>query len=668
MHRVPPNRQVHLDFHTSEHVPDIGADFRDDAFAATLGAAKVDSIVLFAKCHHGWSYYDATAGVRHPNLEFDLLRRQVEACHAASIRTVIYLSVGWDERAARANPGWRRILPDGTFHMVLGQNLDPWWSYLCLNTPYRDEVLAQITELAQSFATSDGIWLDIVRPYECCCNFCRRDMLALGLDWRTAGDRQAHAKQVFDRWLADSTTAARSARDDWSVFHNTSLVPRGDRTIYREFSHVEIEAVPTGGWGYDHFPLSARYIDPIFDAYLGVTVRFHLVWGELGGFKHPNALRAEIATMQAHGASVCVGDHLDPRGVLDPDAYRMIGQVYAEAIAREPLVSGSRPVADIGLLSSVAVNEPGKVSRDVEHGREDEGAFRMLAQSQFLFDILDLESDFDSYKLLILPDRIRLSPMLAERLTAYLAQGGSLLMTGESGLDVEGRSFAVDVGGRFEGPSPFDHGYIHPIAHHRPAYVDGPLLMFGPTLRAVVTDGAALGNMIDPLFSRTADHFNGHIATPPQPHASGFASGLRKGKAIWLAQPIFSYFRAMGHSVLRAHVAAVIDDLLGDSKTLTADLPSAATLTLRTRADADIIQIVYAPRGLRGESVLGPIEVIEDLPSLSQISFTMRTERAVASIAFGPAQTPLDFEHEEDRVRFVLPSLTGSEMVVVSYK
>ena len=31
-----PFRQIHLDFHTSEAIPDVGADFDPDEFAATL--------------------------------------------------------------------------------------------------------------------------------------------------------------------------------------------------------------------------------------------------------------------------------------------------------------------------------------------------------------------------------------------------------------------------------------------------------------------------------------------------------------------------------------------------------------------------------------------------------------------------------------------------------
>ena len=34
---------------------------------------------------------------RHPHLEVNLLKEQVEACHAAGIRVPIYITVGWDE-------------------------------------------------------------------------------------------------------------------------------------------------------------------------------------------------------------------------------------------------------------------------------------------------------------------------------------------------------------------------------------------------------------------------------------------------------------------------------------------------------------------------------------------------------------------------------------------
>ena len=54
-------RQVHLDFHTSENIEGIGADFDPEEFAATVEKARVNSITCFARCHHGWIYFDTKA-------------------------------------------------------------------------------------------------------------------------------------------------------------------------------------------------------------------------------------------------------------------------------------------------------------------------------------------------------------------------------------------------------------------------------------------------------------------------------------------------------------------------------------------------------------------------------------------------------------------------------
>lgn len=71
--RTEPTRQVHLDFHTSEHIPDVGASFRKEQFQEALRLGHVNQINVFAKCHHSWSYYPTSIGTRHPHLSIDLL-------------------------------------------------------------------------------------------------------------------------------------------------------------------------------------------------------------------------------------------------------------------------------------------------------------------------------------------------------------------------------------------------------------------------------------------------------------------------------------------------------------------------------------------------------------------------------------------------------------------
>ena len=56
-----PYRQIHLDFHTSECIEGIGAAFTREGFKEALTVGHVNSITLFSKCHHGWSYHPTTA-------------------------------------------------------------------------------------------------------------------------------------------------------------------------------------------------------------------------------------------------------------------------------------------------------------------------------------------------------------------------------------------------------------------------------------------------------------------------------------------------------------------------------------------------------------------------------------------------------------------------------
>jgi len=101
-------RQIHLDFHTSEHIDGIGSAFDAKDFVETLQSAHVDSITIFAKCHHGWSYYPTEVGAPHPKLARpDLMGEMVDALNAADIECPIYISVQWDERNARLHPEWR---------------------------------------------------------------------------------------------------------------------------------------------------------------------------------------------------------------------------------------------------------------------------------------------------------------------------------------------------------------------------------------------------------------------------------------------------------------------------------------------------------------------------------------------------------------------------------
>jgi hypothetical protein len=98
-------RHVHLDYHTSGLIPGIGTRFDPEQFTRTLKEAAVNSITVFSKCHHGWSYHPTKVGKMHPHLDFDLLRAQVEACRKADIRRSICRRGGTSLRRGSTQAG-----------------------------------------------------------------------------------------------------------------------------------------------------------------------------------------------------------------------------------------------------------------------------------------------------------------------------------------------------------------------------------------------------------------------------------------------------------------------------------------------------------------------------------------------------------------------------------
>lgn len=154
-----PYRQVHLDFHTSECVPGIGSKFDRKQFQNALKLGYVNSITIFAKCHHGWSYYPSKVNAVHPHLEFDLLGEELEACREIGVKSPIYLSAGYDERMAVEHEDWLIRRPDET----VGDTKDfmrPGYHRMCYNTPYLDKLLAEIEEVMKLYQP-EGIFLDI---------------------------------------------------------------------------------------------------------------------------------------------------------------------------------------------------------------------------------------------------------------------------------------------------------------------------------------------------------------------------------------------------------------------------------------------------------------------------------------------------------------------------
>lgn len=654
-------RQVHLDFHTSEAIPGIGADFSKEQFQAMLKEGHVDSITVFSKCHHGWAYHPSDANEQHPGLGFDLLGAMIEAAHEIGVNTPVYLSAGLDEKLARRRPDWLIRDPEEKTQWAK-DFMSPGYHEFCFNTPYLDILLSQIREVVERY-DADGIFLDIVGVRKCYCQHCVASLRQAGKDPRDLEAVIALGEQTYANYTRRVRETIDSVKPGLPVFHNSGHVRHGRRDLARMNSHLELESLPTGGWGYDHFPLSARYVQTVGMEYLGMTGKFHQAWGEFGGFKHPNALRYETALSLALGAKCSIGDQLHPSGFMDPATYSLIGAGYSEVEAKEAWCDHVTSVADIALLSMESVSERlwGRLAKSEDRcSTSDAGAARILTEGHYLFDIVDTDDDFSKYKVMVLPDGVLLDPELKEKLEEYLRQGGKLLATGRSGLNVAADAFAIDLGVRYEGVNPFKPDYFHP-GFEPGALKPASFVMYSQGQRIGLTDGGqALGRREDPYFNRDAFHFCSHQHTPSSLNDGG-PGMVESGNGIYIAWNVFGDYADNGHLILKEAVLYALGRLL-PKPTLSTTLPAQGITTVQhQQAEGRYVNhLLFASPVKKGR-----VEVIEDLLPVRDITVTLRLPQPVKRVYLAPQGTDLSYTQADGGITYTLPELLCHQMVVV---
>ncbi|MCC2671011.1 MAG: Beta-galactosidase trimerization domain protein [Armatimonadetes bacterium] len=652
-----PYRQIHLDFHTSEQIAGIGARFDAAAFARRLQEARVNSITCFSKCHHGMIYHDTRfAQARHPYLEVNLLQEQIQACHAAGIRVPIYISVGFDELVAREHPEWVELMADGKVRG--GGPLEAGWRNLCFNTPYIDYVSEQTQEVLSLFET-DGLFFDIIHQGPCCCRFCLAGMCEQGLDPEAEADRKAFAFQVREAMKRRITDEIRAVNQNCLIFWNSGHVDPTFRRSLDTYSHLELESLPSGGWGYDHYPLTVRYARNLGLDHLGMTGKFIKTWAGFGEYKNQAALEYEAFTALAEGSKVSIGDQLPPHGELDEATYELIGAVYQQVEAKEPWCAGARAVTEL------AIYNPEELG--VHDGRVDTaagGAYRMLVEAHYQFDVVDSEMDWSGYRVVVLPDKIRLPEWLQTKVQDYLAGGGKVIASHRSGLAAGREEFVLpELGVRYLAEGRYSPDYVKPGEALSAGVLRAEHVLFDRGLEVEPLAGAEpLAEVWHPYFDRTYAHFCSHRHTPVE-KASGLPAVVATESTVYFAHPIFSSFMRHGVRTYKLLFLNALQRLLAD-KLVETNAPTTAHVSLAVQSvdgtERTIAHVLhYVP-----EQRYREIQTIEEALPLHGVELAVRLAAAPGRVYLAPEGADLPFTYTEGRARVTVPRVDGHAMVV----
>ncbi|MBL9205299.1 MAG: alpha-L-fucosidase [Opitutaceae bacterium] len=656
-----PQRQVHLDFHTSPHIPAVGEEFDAREFASTFKRAHVNSVTLFAKCHHGYTYYPSKVGTPHPTLAAgrDLLGEQIEALHRVGIRCPIYLTVGWDALAAQTHPEWRAMFRNGLFGDWKSDHPGQWQFMNWLHPDLQQHIEELTRETLNRYGKDvDGFFYDIVFFPQGACwspeSLKFRQIHNL-LDDSPAGFEHFHAKahEYFSRRFWNLIRAVRPGATVFFNSPNDVYVEKGlgVRARYPFGSHMEIESLPSGFWGYYHFPRLARSTGQWGRPWIGMTGRFQTLWGDFGGIKPQPALEFECFRAQALGGGNSVGDQLPPRGRLDPAAYDLIGAVYAETSKAEPFYSGSTPLFQVGVVTSGTPGLDGN-----ETAKSDEGAVQMCEESHYECVVLDGESPLDGLDLVILGDTATLTPDFARKLRTYYRRGGRILASFRGGCGVDGQ-WALDfLPITLLSPVEAYPSYWRTSESFSPELARSERVFYQQGLNITVgRDCETLIERVLPYFKRDAVRYCSHLHTPPRAESSGQPVAVAGDRFVYFADPIFREYRKSGNLAARDAWRTAVKRLIGPPP-FGEGLPTTVQTYARRRGrDLLITLLHYVPVRKALD-----IDIIEERGGFAGES--LKLPKTTRSVRVFPAGKELPRLSNKE---FGLPSLKGRLLLEV---
>ena len=628
-------RQIHLDFHCSEHIQGIGKSFDKKVFQKNLSKAKVTSINLFAKCHHSWSYYPTKIGQIHPHLDFDLLGAQIEACKELGIKTYIYFAVGWSANDAENYPEWCAKNKEGSF-IINGeekresedqtQKILPsfYWKFMCVNTAYHNLILSQVDELCEYY-TVEGFWFDIYHVHQLCyCKQCKTSMASLKIDVEDTNAVEAFNASQMKRHCRELKSLIHQKMPEADVFFNgTTALDKGANFRHRMYENntlQDLEDLPTTWGGYDKLPMQAKFFLNAGYSITAMSGKFHTEWGEFGGFKHPDALKYEAAAMVASGANCNFGDQLHPNGVIDESTYENIGHAFNYVQEIEAYGIGGKPISRLGLWRSF-VQEC------------DEGLSKMLLEKQIDFDVANFSEDFSLYEVLIFPSESKLSKSEILKVKAFIKNGGSVITLADSLLNFTENGIATDFGVKYQGASNLDCDYTLIKKALYPVFVKTPFLNYRPAIQVSLDSIAdVLADIYEPYFNRTSEHYCSHQKSPFKEKKAEYPAIVKSRNCIFIAHALDSMYHNYGARIHRDLFNNCLK-LLYKNPMVEVDLPSTARINLLHQESENryVLHLLYSCPIRRGIT-----SVIEDIVPLKNITVAFQFLETIESVSLIP--------------------------------
>jgi hypothetical protein len=390
-----------------------------------------------------YAWYASQVPYHHVNeylpTEFDLLQSVIDACHRRNIRFVARFDFSKaEDRIYLQKPQWFVRKADREPE-IIGLKRPGEWSLLmstCANSDYRNEAVA-IPVLAEVLDRYDidGIFFNNPQYALCECETCRQKYK------RTYGkDLPASPDQYEPDWksicMRDNMDRMyrfiKGKKPDvpmilyYNLYHDNLF----DREKTADMLCTESQDILSLGHG--NIP---EFWRPALGMKLGRSLPerpapFGIVHSCPGmDWRHTGLPPAEfqfwLAQIPANGGNIWHSITGVPDTITDKRILRIVSEVNRGILKTESHMEDARAYSQVALLWNAA--------------KSAEGWADGLINNQIPFDMLLIEQatieNLISYKAIIVPESFKLTEELVTQLTAYVQQGGSLIVEGRLPLE-----------------------------------------------------------------------------------------------------------------------------------------------------------------------------------------------------------------------------------------
>lgn len=625
-----------FDFHTSPVLRKIGDHFDAEKLAKRLASCGVDFLTFPARCNMGMAYYDTKIGIRHYGLEFDLFGTLVEACQKYHIAVNAYFNGGISQEETRLHPNWQCRPMTPPRHC----DITPYTRTTCGNSPYHDHLIAMMCEVAERYPVC-GFFVDCMGLQNCLCEYCLERMKQAGVNAADPVENNTFTRKSVLRFAEDISRAVRAINPDYLLYFNS--IGYEEQRAYS--SYLDFECIPSkSDCDYEYLPLASRYMRTLdYPQRVNMTGRFHL-WGDFGGLRTETSIRQELLTGLANGMRPNIGDHLLPHGDLCEGAMQQTERIYHALHSIDEYCDDAVSLADIALCY------PKKHSQ-ILFDKEVRGAARMLSELHCQFDVVSAFADWKRYALLVLPDSVILDDASGEKMQDYLAHGGKIIASGESGLNKK-RQFLPEWGINYAGECPFSPAYFKGKLMAESLYSDG-ILLKGKN------GTESLYPLIAPAVNREWDGLYSQYYNPPETETQ-WPLMVVSPNIIQFSHKIFSGYKLYGAIPLRNLLAESLEKLLPEPLFQSGDLPKFARATM-TRQPSGRIMIHLLAHIPERRAI--QCEIIEE--DLLVPACTISVKTAYNHVRFAQTGARLASSRKGNRLEIQVPSFRGYALLIL---